>query len=71
VLEEQVRELVVDRRRIGIRREGVEVVAVPTEGLAIVRELLARILGALILGVIVGREVVQVDSGQHLRCLRV
>ena len=32
VLEEQVRELVVDRRRIGVRRERLEVVAVPVAG---------------------------------------
>src|SRR5262249_59901581 len=47
VLEKKVREPVVDHRRLGVRREGLEVVSVPSESLVIIRELLARFLRAL------------------------
>ena len=69
VLEEKVRELIVDRRRIGVRRERVKIAAVPLERLAIICELLAPVRRVLILGVIMRCEVLQVclQVGQHLR----
>src|SRR6185437_1452893 len=50
-------------------REGVEVVAIPAESLVIIRELLVRILRALIFSVVMRREVLQVrlQVGQDLR----
>ena len=71
VLQEQVRKLVVDGRRIGLRREGLEVGAVPLACLAIIRELLVRFVRVLILGVIMRREVLQVrlQVGQYFRRL--
>ena len=68
VLPEQVRKLVVDRRRIGILRERLQIAVVPSDCLSIICQLLSRFLRALILGVIMGGEVLQVrlQVGQHL-----
>src|SRR5262249_34328259 len=51
------------------RREGLEVVAVPSLSFLIMRKLLVRFLRALILSVVMRREVLQVglQVGQHLR----
>src|SRR6266581_1569723 len=67
VLQKQVRKLIVDGCRISLRREGLEVGAVPLACLAIIRELLVRFVCVLILGVIVRREVFQVrlQVGQY------
>src|SRR5262244_790959 len=69
VLEKKVCEPVVNRRRLGVRREGLEVVAVPSLSFLIMRKLLVRFLRALILSVVMRREVLQVclQVGQHLR----
>ena len=69
VLQEQVGEPVVDGRRLGVLREGLEVVLVPAESLAVVCVLLVRQILVLILGVIMGREVLQVglQVAQYLR----
>src|SRR5260370_35569983 len=71
VLQQQVRQPVVDGRRIGLGREGIEVSAVPSACLAIIRELLVRFVRVLILRVIMRREVLQVrlQVGQHFRRL--
>ena len=68
VLEQEVRQPVVDRRRIGVLRERIEIVAVPSPRLVIIRELLARFLRALILRVIMRGEILQVrlQVGEHL-----
>ena len=69
VFEQEVREPVVDRRRIGVLGERIEIVAVPSPRLVIIRELLARFLRALILRVIMRGEILQVrlHVGKHLR----
>src|SRR2546425_1413219 len=71
VLQKQVRKLIVDGCRISLRREGLEVGAVPLACLAIIRELLVRFVCVLILGVIMRREVFQVrlQVGQYFRRL--
>src|SRR5215475_4311675 len=71
VLQEQVRKLIVDGCRISLRREGLEVGAVPFACLAIIRELFFRFVRVLILGVIMRREVFQVrfQVGQYFRRL--
>src|SRR5215471_19888350 len=71
VFQEQLRKLIVDGRRIGFRREGVEVGAVPLACLSIIRELLVRFVRVLILGVIMRREVLQIclQVGHHFRRL--
>ena len=61
VLEEKVSHPVVDGRRLGVLREGIEVVAVPAESFLIIRKLLFRFLRALILSVIMRRKVLQVS----------
>src|SRR3989441_4076330 len=71
VLQKQVRKLIVDGCRISLRREGLEVGAVPLACLAIIRELLVRFVCVLILGVIMRREVFQVrlQVGKYFRRL--
>src|SRR5437879_9715483 len=71
VLQKQVRKLIVDGCRISLLRKGLEVGAVPLACLAIIRELLARFVCVLILGVIMRREVFQVrfEVGQYFRRL--
>src|SRR5260370_7486395 len=71
VLQKQVRKLIVDGCPISLRREGLEVGAVPLARLAIIRELLVRFVCVLILGVIMRREVFQVrlQVGQYFRRL--
>src|SRR6266853_1081189 len=67
VLQKQVRKLIVDGCRISLLRKGLEVGAVPLACLAIIRELLARFVCVLILGVIMRSEVFQVrlEVGQY------
>src|SRR6267378_6359387 len=67
VLQNQVRKLIVDGCRIGLLRKGLEVGAVPLACLAIIGELLSCVACALILGVIMRREVFQVrlQVGQY------
>src|SRR4029077_20611590 len=60
VLKEKVSHPVVDCWRLGVLGEGVEIVAVPTEGLVIIRQLLVRVLRALILSMVMRRQVLQV-----------
>src|SRR5262249_23020068 len=60
VLEEKVREAVVDRWRLAIRPKRLEAVAVPSESLVTIREFLVRILRVLILRVVMISEVLQV-----------
>src|SRR6516164_9055743 len=71
VLQEQVSKLIVDGCRISLLREGLEVGSVPFACLAIIRELLACFVWALILGVIMRREIFQVrlQVGQYFRRL--
>src|SRR5262252_7993519 len=71
VLQEQVRKPIVDGCRISLLREGLEVGTVPFACLAIIRELLLRFDGVLILRVIMRREVFQVrlQVGQYFRRL--
>ena len=71
VLEQQVGHLVVDRRRVGLLREGGQVLAVPAQRLRVVRGLLRHELLVLVLRVVVVREVLQValEVAQHLRRL--
>ena len=71
VLQQQVRQPVVDGSRIGLGREGIEVSAIPSACLAIIRELLVRFVRVLILRVIMRREVLQVrlQVRQHFRRL--
>src|SRR5882757_8052420 len=60
-----------DDRGVFVLRKGLEVGAVPLACLAIIRELLARFVCVLILGVIMRREVLQVrlEVGQYFRRL--
>src|SRR5689334_13405153 len=69
ILEEKVCEPEVDGGRLAIRREGLQIVAVPSEGLVIIGKFLVRVLRALILSVIMRREVLQVcfEIGDRLR----
>src|SRR5437870_4502124 len=71
VLQKQVRKLIVDGCRISLLRKGLEVGAVPLACLAIIRELLARFVCVLILGVIMRREVFQArfEVGEYFRRL--
>ena len=57
VLEQEVRKLVIDRRRFRVHRERRQEFAVPAQRLGVVRRLLGGELGVLVQGVVVVREV--------------
>ncbi len=68
VLEQEVRELVVDGRRLRVLRERRQELAVPAQGLDVVRRLLGGELRVLVQGVVVSREVAEValQVAEHL-----